>query len=392
MLFREARAQSSWTKPAVATFLTGLYPVSHGADRRARGIADGVVTLAERLAAAGYETAFFTTNPTVTDRFGFHRGFEEFRYLSLPRGRRRGHVDATEINREVFSWLDRRDEARPFFLVVHTLDPHDPYEPREPFRSRFAGAVTEAAARSACCIRARELAKLDVDASLARARDSIALYDAEIAQNDAAFGELLDELSRRSLYDASAIVLTSDHGEEFYEHGSWRHANTLYEEVLRIPFVLRLPDGERAGLSLDSPLDQVDLAPTFLALAGAPIPAELPGESWLPALAGGPAPDRESLAWLEHPAISISSIRLGSWKALRTVGAWRPPVGRAPDELYDLGADPGELRDLAATDALRRRWAIGRMTSAGSRLPRAGGEDVEIDAELDRTLRALGYL
>ena len=385
---REARAQSSWTKPAVATVLTGLYPVAHGAQRRSQGLDESVVTLAERLATAGYETAYFGTNPTVTPKFGFAQGFDEFRYLSVPRGRKRGHVDAAEIHREVVAWLERRDRAKPFFLVVHTLDPHDPYRPREPFRSRFAPAVE---VEAACCIRARELAALSPDAARRRAAQSIALYDGEVAQNDAAFGALLDELARRDLVDASAILFTSDHGEEFYDHGGWRHASTLYEEVLRVPFVLRLPGGARGGTVLEGPLDQIDIAPTLLDLAGVEIPRGLPGGSWLAAFAGGAPPDEASLAWLAHPAFSIAAAKAGGWKWTGYPGS-APPPGRAPVELFDLGSDPREERNLAALEPQRALRLADRITAESARSARAPVKEVEIDAELDRTLRALGYL
>ena len=385
---REARAQSSWTKPAVATLLTGLYPVSHGAQRRSQGLDASVVTLAERLSARGYETAYFGTNPTVTAKFGFEQGFSEFHYLSQPRGRKRGHVDAIEIHREVLAWLDRRDRAKPFFLVVHTLDPHDPYRPREPYRARFAADVD---VETACCIRPHELAALDDDAARARARAAIALYDGEIAQNDAAFGELLDELARRDLLERAAILLTSDHGEEFFDHGGWRHASTLYEEVLRVPFVFRLPGGAHGGSAIDGPVDQIDVAPTLLELAGIPAVGSLPGASRLAALGGGPVPRRASLAWLAHPAFAMASAKAGEWKWSGYPGS-APPPGRPTEELFDLAADPLERTNLAAANEKRCRALAGQLAREAGRAPAAPAREVPIDPELDRTLRALGYL
>lgn len=391
VLFRAARAQSSWTKPAVATLLTGLYPITHGADRRARGLAPGVETLAALVAPAGYQSAFFTTNPTVTAKFGFDRGFDEYRYLSHPRGggRGRGHVDSGEIHRAVVDWLDRRDPARPFLLVVHTLDPHDPYRPPERFRRRFAPRVE---VEVACCVRAAELAALSPAQARTRAGEMIALYDGEIAQNDESFGALLAELARRGLGERSAILLTSDHGEEFYDHGGWRHAETLYEEVLRVPMILRLPGGAHAGRTIEAPADQIDVVPTLLALAGLAAPAQLPGGSWLPALAGGAPPAAESLAWLEHPAFSLASATLDGWKGIRARGGWRPPLERGGEELYRLADDPGERRDLARDRGVHRRFLLGRLAAAEARFgAAAAAPEVAIDAELERSLRALGY-
>jgi arylsulfatase A-like enzyme len=385
----EARAQSSWTKPAMATLLTGHYPITHGADLRARGLAEGIESIGGRLAAAGYESAFFTTNPTVTASFGFDRGFSTYRYLSRAEGRRRRSVGADEIHAEVVDWLARRDVAKPFLLVVHTLDPHDPYFPGEPYKSRFAPDVDP---EIAGYVRGEELALLAEEPARERARQMRALYDAEIAQNDAAFGALLDELDRRRLAPTTAVLFTSDHGEEFFDHGGWRHAETLYEEVLRVPLLLRLPGGAHGGRRIDAPADQIDVAPTLLDLAGVAVPAELPGASWLPALAGNAPPGGESLAWLEHPSLSLASATRDGWKWIRNRGAWRPPLTRGPDELYHLARDGGERVDLTAKEPRRRHWLAGRLAAAVARHRRAAGAEVPIDPELDRALRALGYL
>jgi len=404
--FAEARAQSSWTKPAMATLLTGLHPVTHGAERRNQGIAPEVRTLAERLSAAGYETAMFTTNPTVVEKFGFGRGFDRFEYVHQLRGRKRRSVDSAEMHRAATAWLDgRAAPARPFFLVVHTLDPHDPYRPQEPYRSRFAPGVDVA---SACCFRGEQLTALSAEQAATRRRDSLALYDGEIAQNDASFGRLVDDLRARGLLDRSAVVFTADHGEEFHEHGGWRHAESLFEEVLRVPLVVRLPGGAPAGATVADPADQIDLAPTLLDLAGVAVPPELPGASLLPVIGGGPAPPRESLAWLRHPAFEVTAIRDGSWKWLRhdgppraatsgvAGGAGLAGIAEPAEALYDLTADPGELRNLLATEPDRRRALALRVKAARARLARVDrGEEageVEIDPELDAELRALGYL
>ena len=115
----------------------------------------------------------------------------------------------------------------------------------------------------------------------------MALYDGEIAENDASFGRLLDDLRARGLLQRSAVLFTSDHGEEFHEHGGWRHAESLFEEVLRVPLVVRLPGGAPAGATVADPADQIDIAPTLLDLAGVAAPPELPGASLLPVIGGG---------------------------------------------------------------------------------------------------------
>ncbi|MEO7795890.1 MAG: sulfatase [Thermoanaerobaculia bacterium] len=413
ILFRHGRAQSSWTKPAVASILTGLYPVAHGAQLRSQRIHESVETLSERLQAQGYETALFTTNANISARFGFGQGWDEFRYLTHRKGRKHGHFDAQEMNREVFAWLEarkRREAAKPFLLVVHTLEPHDPYRPREEFRARLAPGVD---VESACCGSSSRLAALTGEAAARRAADAMALYDAEIAQNDAAFGDLLDELDRRGLAEESAVLLTADHGEEFFDHGGWKHGFTLYEEMLRIPLILRLPTGSntRRAIAVSLPADQVDIAPTFLALAGAPPAPELPGRDLLELLGDGKAREsavHASFAWLERPGAELVAMAAGGWKLVRYAGdpgargsgdaARLPAFG--PREtparaLYDLDLDPGERAsrlDLAARHSLRELWLEGKLASG---LARYGGhgpaEEAVIDPELEKSLRALGY-
>lgn len=410
VLFENGRAQSSWTKPAVAAVLTGLYPLAHGAELRAERIHESVETLAERLQAAGYETALFTTNGNVSARFGFDQGWDSFRFMTRREGRKRKHYAAAEMNREIFAWLaerERRHPARPLFLFVHTLDPHDPYRPREEFRRRFAPGVD---VEAACCRRSNELAELTGAAAVQQAADAMALYDAEIAQNDAAFGDFLDELERRGLAAKSAVLLTADHGEEFLDHGGWKHGFTLYEEMLHIPFVLRLPAGHGAGRTIATAVDQVDIAPTLLALAGAGAGPDLPGRDLRALLdeaaersagsagsAGSeraPAlPTRVSFAWLARPGARTVSEVAGAWKLVRQNG---PGLLQEPRRaLFDLGADPREQRNLydpARRPPARVRWFEGALAAA---LARHGGglaaEEVEIDPELEKSLRALGY-
>lgn len=392
ILVREARAQSAWTKPAVATILTGLAPQQHRTERRNHRLPDEITTLAERLSAAGYETAMFTTNPTVTEKFGFAQGFDEYRYESLPRGKRRGHVDSLALHRAVVDWLDRRAAGKPFFLVVHTLDPHDPYRPDEPFASRFAGGID---VERSCCPRTFADAGLTEKELKLRARDALALYDAEIAQNDASFGALVEELDRRGLLEKSSLWFTSDHGEEFHEHGGWRHGHALYEELLRIPLVVRLPGAVRGGSEVAGPVDQLDFAPTLLDLAGVAVPVEMPGASWLPAWSGSgaaPAAAELSLARLHHPAYALLAVASGGWKWIGPDSGVRESRGRGVEKVFDLRADPFERRSLARSLPLRRRWLRGQAVALQGGGGETEGEAATIDPELDRTLRALGYL
>ncbi|HLF57735.1 MAG TPA: sulfatase-like hydrolase/transferase, partial [Thermoanaerobaculia bacterium] len=241
--------------------------------------------------------------------------------------------------------------------------------------------------------RMRELAALSGDAAIRRAAELSQLYDAEIAQNDASFGALLAELERRKLADGTAVLLLSDHGEEFYDHGGWKHGFTLYEEQLRVPFILRLPGRRHAGTVRPGSAEQVDVVPTLLALAGIRPPARLPGRSLLADAAGATASPRPSFAWLERPGSSLGAVVFQQWKLVQNGGEWIPPGGRQPFQLFALASDPGEGADLALDAPLRRAWLEGRLASVYAReRSRRGGERATLDAELEAGLRALGYL
>lgn len=390
-LFREGRAQSSWTRPAMATLLTGLLPIAHRAEDSTDRLPEEIETLAERLGAAGYATAMVTTNGNVVSRFGFRQGFETFHYLPERRRAEEVHVQSGRVNEVVFRWLADRPTDRPFFLVVHTCDPHDPYTPDKNWQRKLAPDVADL---SIGHVRSMLKRGRLAGAEAARLAPSIgALYDAEIAANDASFGALVRRLERLGIGDRTAVVLTSDHGEELFDHGSWTHGRTLFEEQLRVPFVVRFPGGVGAGRVLPGPAEQIDLTPTLLELAGLPRPAALPGRSLLGDLEGpGPGPSRPSLAFLTHHEDRAASILASEWKLIR-LDRRESVLARAPVQLYSLGSDPAERHSRILDRPLHRRWLEGLLTAAEirhrSELPR---QPVTIDRELADRLRALGYL
>jgi len=389
VLFEKARAQSSWTRPAVATILTGLQPITHQTQNSNERLPAAIETVAERLRAAGYLTAMITTNGNVAGRFGFRQGFERFDYLPEDEASPELHVLSDVVDRHAESFLARRDPARPFFLLLHTTDPHDPYAPREPFRSRLAPGVPLAAGSAA---RLRELEAAGGALAAGAIEPIVALYDAEIAQNDAAFGALLGRLEAAGLAATTAVMLLSDHGEEFLEHGGWTHGKTLYEEQLRIPLLLRLPGGEAAGLRSEGIAEQIDVAPTLLDLAGLTVPAEWPGESLLPGIRGAAPPAaRGSFAWLSREGHRARSLALGVWKLIVHPAG---PLARAPyTETFRLDRDPLERENLALDLEVRREWLAGLLR--GERLRRSPPlpvETVKVGPEMRARLRALGYL
>jgi arylsulfatase A-like enzyme len=387
VLFENAIAQSSWTRASVASLFTGLWPPAHGANRRRHALASDAVTIAELLQAAGYRTAAFVTNPNVTADFGFAQGFEDFEYLGGV------EVRAETVTDAVVRWLDEHGDDGPFFVYVHTIDPHAPYDPPPRFRRAFAPGVPASTVHQPnLLLPAVRAGRLEVEEPLVA--EMLALYDAEIAANDAAFGYLLAALRERGLYRDAVITVLSDHGEEFYEHGNFEHGKALFDESLRVPLILKLAAGEGA-MRVPEAAQHVDLLPTVLDLLGIAAPAGLEGRSlrgtiaaWLRGAAAGPAPP--VFAYLHLDGAPRASVHRGHFKLMHRLDGGRLVSPR----LFDLASDPGETRDLS-----RERPALAQELAALLRQRLRTAEEhglvperAVIDEETRRRLEALGYL
>ena len=407
-LFENAYAQSSWTRPAVASIFTGLAPRFHSTNRRDDGLPEQAETLAEILLRAGYRTAGFITNGNVGSDFGFDQGFGRYRVMS-ERNAAELHPLSDRVNRRVFRWLRRRakDDHAPFFLYVHTTDPHSPYVTPPGYRAPFelrrgsppSAAQHQALKRLADAIDPRfgpEVRTLDpgslawmhglkggvIQASAERATEVGDLYDAEISFNDASFGAFLNELEHLGFYENSLVVFTADHGEEFFEHGNWEHGTTLYGEQMRIPLIVKFP-GQQRGRRRVGLAQQIDLLPTVLEVAGL---AATGGHAGASLVGDGDGAPRAAFSYLDLDGIRLESVVDGRYKLI--VGRSSTPTA----ELYDLVADPGETDDLFAErptvaaylELLLAEHRASRTTLAPSAATAA--------PELERKLKALGYL
>ncbi|HEV8578435.1 MAG TPA: sulfatase [Thermoanaerobaculia bacterium] len=380
-LFRHAVAQAPWTRPSVVTVLTGLQPPTHGVQHRRQALSAEAVTLAERLRDHGYRTAGFVTNGNVARSFGLGQGFEIYRLLPG------NHNAATDVNDRVAGWLDGWDGKAPFFFYLHTVEPHAPYDPPARFRQRFAAGM-----RDESLTRMRVLKQLHAGAlrpTPGMRRDLLALYDAEVAANDAAFGDLIDLLVRRGLWEETMIVFLSDHGEEFLDHGGWEHGRSLHTEMLDIPLVVRIP-GMGTGRVVERQAQHVDIVPTVLEALGLPVAAAAEGRSLLAAIAGGAAghEDEEevALSWVDEFSVRAAAVSTPAWRLIATR---QPHAHRA---LYDRRTDPAERRDLSSGGVVRSGYLATWLRAADR--PRAGTlrpTDSRIDRELRQRLQALGY-
>jgi arylsulfatase A-like enzyme len=349
LLFEDAWAQASWTRPATGSILTGLHPALHGADREDRALAPELTTLAESLKSAGYRTAAFVANHLVGGRFGFDQGFDHWN------GGDDGlyGAPAAALGERALAWLDQG--RGPFFLYVHTLEPHSPYTPEPPFEAPFAVPGYTGSRDTLGLLRLGQLGRLAPDGL----RFLESRYQGEIRQNDAAFGALLDGLRARGLFDRSVVVFTSDHGEELLEHGGTEHAKTLYQELLRVPLAVRLPGGRGGGTRETHPVQQIDLMPTLLRLAGLPPARGLPGRDLADRWLGRDArPLEPPLLFAEErfTVISKAAVRAGDAKLILNSDGealWRAGTQL---ELYDLERDPGEKENLVSRAPVRLRY------------------------------------
>ena len=375
VLFEDAVSTSSWTLPAHLTMLTGVDPGRHGGVDMRHGFNHGVPTVPALLRTAGFATRAVTSHLYVSGVYGLDDGFE---HLDFRQDRK-----ATDVADRGLDLLDRVGD-RPFFVFLHLYDPHWHYDPpdwaRRLFETAYAGSVTgnwqDFSRRDRASVSEADLAHL------------LALYDGEIRYADTEVGRVLDHLAARGLDRSTLVVITSDHGEEFLDHGSWEHQKTLYEEVVRVPLALRGPGvearRERAQVSL------LDVAPTILAYAGVPAPASVTGRSLL-----GPRPDTEAYCETDQTVDGTHKLFLrggaARWKAIITLRA--DAAGTAGEEWYDLSSDPAERKSVPpapnVADPIRRRalerWRADRGAGGAAR-------PVCLSPEQQERLRALGYV
>lgn len=391
-LFRTAMSTSSYTLPTHASMLTGLPPSIHGADRL--GISASVPYLPELLAEAGYRANAAVSAPFLSPSYGFHRGFHTYRNM-LTR--------AESLVNDGLAML-REGYGQNQFLFLHLMDPHWTYSPPEEFITRFRE-------------RPRDISGLLARVGTAappteREREQIiALYDAEIAYVDQQLGRFFEELKRMDLYDNSLIILTADHGEAFYEHGKWEHSRPwrsdgpgLYEEVVHIPLIVKWPK-ESAAVEIPNVVSQLDIFPTILEAAGLE-----PPHGWATSLrryvdGGSPPPhSRRVIAeFISHSAEDGAAMQIAfrdrdykymaSFRAARIEELFSGDVVK--EELYDLGSDPGETRNLLLESADPRpyREALrAYLREPRERLLSPSGEAIVLDESVLEELKALGYV
>ncbi|HEX3578495.1 MAG TPA: sulfatase, partial [Thermoanaerobaculia bacterium] len=347
-VFETVISPTSWTLPAHMTLMTSLAPEEHGVITNRLRLGADVDTLPMRLQRAGYTTAGFVSATYLDGIYGFSRGFDQYDDYTLLRvagEKSRAAVTSQQVAHRAVDFLHQRAAARdgrPFFLFLHFFDVHYNYNPPLPFArmfdSGYAGSATG-----------------DVDSihrgmPISDLHHVVALYDGEIAWVDANIGCILETLRRLGIDDNTIVAITSDHGEEFLEHGQAAHYKTLYDEVLRVPLVIRYPGHVVAGRRVQGQVRLMDIAPTLLMLAGLPVakpPAATEARS-LACLLTSPGPrDAPVLPAFGDLRGEVASVRTGGAKLIRNLRTHR-------EEFYDLASDPGERTNLDALPKTQR--------------------------------------
>jgi arylsulfatase A-like enzyme len=436
VVFRDAFTVSSWTKPAVASVFTGVYPGAHGANARFYGIPEGAVTLAEVMRRGGYRTVAVSGNPNVNRGAGMARGFDIMDYTAggpviygagppvswartfrvFPGLRRflgplwKTTLDGVEMNRRV-EFYRRATGDRPTFFYVHYMETHTPNPPRPEYMDELAPYLAKVSKRRAASIAAGPFFWNDVlqdptfvpdftpdELALAKA-----LYDAEVRRADVVIKDFLDNVVGSSSSGRGAIVvLTSDHGEEFLEHGRWLHGAGLHREVARVPLLVRAPDCRPAVVG--GPVNLIDLPPTLASFAGCAAPEGWDGLDLGPYLRrGADVPRRELLLEGIHilkppPAeglaatLELNALADGGYYYLKdeNLGA---------EFFYDRADDPWQEHNLAGASPgsetagllARRREAMAEEKGAVAAGAFQQGE-IRLPPALEQQLKAIGYV
>lgn len=403
--FANAFSQASWTLPSHMSVMTSQYPQVHGVTDDQFRLREAATTLAETLSWGGYKSAAFVSWVYLGEAFGFAQGFEEFTPL-IDRSRLRmasggGAFRAERVSNAAIRWI-RRGQPDPFFLFVHYFDPHMDYDPPAPydlfFDSDYAGEADGThrwASRYIATVRPKHTAVDPRDK-----RHMRALYDGEIRYTDAQVARLLQAIDAAVGLDDCLVVLMSDHGEEFNDHGSMEgHGWTLYDEILHVPLIFRLPGRARAGTVIDGPVELLDIAPTILEIAGISAPSSFQGRSLAGLIHASEQSPPGPLVFAAHSRFNIvkHSVRGPRYKLIHTEDTGVNSFGvtiQPGFEFYDLREDPGELENLydEASPLVRHFEPKLREFSSGRPAEAEEAPRVQLPAEDIELLRSLGYV
>jgi arylsulfatase len=371
LIFTQAYSECATTSCSVPNMISGVPFLNVGTVFKGRTIPDEVVTMAEYLGPLGYSSYGLSGNPNNSQARNSHQGFDIFQKIFRP------YPQSTRA----IELIEQQPADKPMYLQLHYLPPHPPLRPTKEFDvysdPDYVGPVNASMRLRPYSLGRKVLTPKDVT-------QLIALYDGNLKMADDAIGQVLEALKKAGRWDNTVILVTSDHGEAFEEHDVFSHNSTVYEEMIHVPFVLRLPGGVIPdGVDVDRPVALADIVPTLIRRLGLPPAPEVWGEDLL-----GDRGPRYLFHRTHEPRNAALGVRSERWKAIVRSDRQEP-------RLFDMEADPQEQVNLAterplllAGLTLRLRDFIGNWEK---RVPQSS-EDVKLSPEDEAMLRSLGYV
>jgi len=383
LVFSSAYSLVPYTLCSVPTMITGLSFLDHQVIGHKDVLSQDAVTLAESLRAAGYHTAAFSATPNNSRAKGFDQGYDVFREIWTEEAEKGGNRRARFIAKQVVGWLDTLgDDTRPLHIQVHMIPPHAPYDPPAPF-----DIFTDPAYDGPCNGYHQTVSALD-GGSMKATPECLAhlldLYDGNLRAADDAVGTILEALRNRPRWRNTVLLVTSDHGEAFYEHGRMDHNSTLYSEMLHVPFVLRLPpDFDASAIDTEQLVTLADIAPTLLSAAGLKLPHSTDSVNLL---APNPVPGGRFMVNRTATSPAIRGIRTRKWNLIVS------PAGSGA--LFDQTTDPDE-RFNSRFDHPTEFVGLGKILTNRFAIPPqlvVAAETADITEEERQLLETLGYI
>lgn len=397
--FERALSPAPYTLAGIPSLLTGRLPDTHQLTRKTRPLRASEVTLAEMLQGAGYKTFGAVSNPNGSSMFGCEQGFEVYHEpfrasadVSREEFQLPDSADYPDLLRE---WLAATPEGTPGFYYMHLLEPHSPYDPPEPYRSTFLDPEYRGPMERGATQVLVDSENGLIELSAADRAATIDLYDANVLYADEIFRRLVDALKEAGVYDEAIVIVTSDHGEAFWQHGHWGHNDFLHEEMLRVPLIVKLPgQGAPRGRVVEGLASTIDVLPSLAAWVGAPSPSELvEGHALDGLIAGERRGDRELFLRTNSDVPNVGlrtpdakTIVLRDEETRKRVGVEHFDLVRDPGELAPI-ADPGEAEEARLVRVME--WAYRKWEEQRA----ARGEPVqELSDAAKELLESLGYV
>jgi arylsulfatase A-like enzyme len=401
-VFKNVYSTSPWTLPAHVSLFTSLYEVKHQVSKGDEKIRPSLRLLPEILKRNGYFCSAVTGGGFVSSLFGFSQGFDS--YFQQNNGLF-VEESASWVYEHTSQWLDRNKDKN-FFLFVHTYQPHTPYACPPPYNTMF-------------CQKDAKWDYIGYEEHLGgdkgryrglseeEKQNVIDIYDGEIRFTDEfLIKPLIEKLKNLNLYDESLIIITSDHGEEFFDHEGWGHSHTLYDELLRVPLIIKFPDDQYSGMKFDNIVRLVDIMPTILdELDIKTAHHDLDGKSLVPILKQKETADRSFLAYkqgylLDNPIPEKYAMNQGKEKLIFNESFTEEDLSFFSDsppivnefELYNLGLDPLEFNNLASERPNLVRQIFKRIDDFIQKIKKIDPSKLKVDEKTKEQLRALGYI